>query len=503
MKKSKMITALLLCLALAAIFIACNDEKTNNPAAENPYGVNVTENPDGSDITVVDMKQKVFTFLTSGWGTGTGGGNLSADIVPEDLGSDPDPILQLAYERQIKIEQTYNVALKQVNFEDSSGAVTQYTNSILANDGAYDAAITTCVYFTPLVSGNYLVDWKDILTVDMDKPYWNSNFYEAMSILGRHYAADGDISKRRLECVWIMAFNKTLIVENGLESPFDLVKEQRWTYDMMHEMGKEVADDLNGDGKRRLADDLWGINYTVDSIMGIISASGVKIAETDGGGVPVLTVGSEINLAKLDKIYATMRDNTYSVDTLFNGLVGGGVGKYADAEIFVDGRCLFLAAATHNIMGQGGYNLRETDVDFGIIPYPKWDLTTPDYLPYTANNYHPVLTIPNTNRDLDNTGILLEAMAYEGMNTITIEFYESLLKRKTARDNASADMIDYIFGNLRYDVGLMYNLGGIGGLLGWDMSMNLRLNIVSQIESNTPEWQHAIDVMIEEIEKNR
>jgi hypothetical protein len=298
-----------------------------------------------------------------------------------------------------------------------------------------------------------------------------------------------------------MAFNKDIISENQFESPFDLVKEGRWTYDKMHEYGRIAARDINGDGRMTLEDDLWGINYTGDSIFGIINSSGVRLVEFDSSGMPEITVNNQINLDRLIKIFDTMRDASYSVDTLFSPLAGS-VGNFRDIELFGDGRALFVAAGVHNIAGHDGFNLRSTDVDFGIIPYPKWDETVPDYTPFTAGGFHPVLTVPQTNRNLEHTGIILEAMAYEGMKGLRPEFYESLLKTKTARDEESEEMIDFIFDNIQYDVGNMFNFGDMLRTFGYDISQNQNMQIASQIERNMGRWQRAIDAVINEIGKN-
>jgi hypothetical protein len=60
-------------------------------------------------------------------------------------------------------------------------------------------------------------------------------------------------------------------------------------------------------------------------------------------------------------------------------------------------------------------------------------------------------------------------------------------------------MIDYIFGNLNYDIGTMYNFGGILGEFGYNMSTNLANNIVSSFERNMTVWQNALDKLVGEI----
>ena len=507
--KSKVFIVLLLCVALLLPLAACSkneeksDDNNNSNTATESSDVESAEpaDPDAPNLPKIDMGGKTFTILTSGWG---GDSNLSNDLAVEEYTG--EPIDDASYERKIKIEQEYNCKIVQFNESDSNEVVTKYVNSILAADNAYAFAVTTCTNFSSLLLGNYLIDLKELPYVDMDKPYWDKDFNNSMAIMGKNFAASGDISKRRLECVWIMCFNKAMITDYNLESPYDLVKEGKWTYDKMHEMGKMVAHDINGDGVMNRVDDIWGINYTGDTIMGIINSSGVKIAELDANGIPQLTIDTEANLGKLMRIYTEMRDNTYSIDTLFQS--GGGVTGLPDAQIFSEGRCLFLACATHNVSqiregDSADIGLRTMQTDFGIIPYPKWDESQANYMPHTAGNYHPVISVPITNDDLENTSIIMEALAYEGRKTIIPIFYDSLLKTKTARDEESVEMLDYIFGNMSYDVGNMYNIGGIVGVFGYEMSTNLRANIVSTVEKNKVKWQKAIDDMITEIEKTQ
>ena len=407
MKKIKIITAVLLCLVLAAAFIACSEKEKEKTNTQTPTGTNTegprVEHPDAPDLEPFDMGKKTFTFFLLD--------EQRPEIAPETLSTPdaPDPIEEAVYQRKLKIEELYNITLNQV----IAGAdpIKQYQDAIFADDTTYDAAITRCENITSMLVGNYLRDFEEIPNLNPDKEYWNTNFYNSLSLLGKHYLLDGDISKKSLECVWILAFNKTLIKNNGLESPFDLVKNGEWTYDKMHEMAKHVAKDTDGDGKMTLENDLWGINYNGNTIMGVINSSGVRLAELDQDGIPVLTMGNEINLAKLEKIYTSMRNPVYSIDTLFKA--GGGTTDFRDVQIFREDRCLFVLTATNNVSGFDGYNLRSAEVDFGIIPYPKWDSTITKYTPYTANNFHPVLTVPNTNRDLENTGKILDMMCIE------------------------------------------------------------------------------------------
>jgi len=331
------------------------------------------------------------------------------------------------------------------------------------------------------------VDFKELPYIDINKPYWNRDYYDSLALMGKHFTVMGDITRRSLLCTWIMCFNKDIIEANKLENPYDLVKNGKWTYDKMIEMAKQIGNDLNSDGKMVIMDDMWGINYDGDSLAGIYANVGVRLAELDAEGVPQLIMDTEINLTKLVHIYTTIKDTSYSVDMLFHN---GGTGLTMTAA-FGEERALFLAGASQHVE-----QLRAIDTNFGIIPYPKWDEAQEKYMSSTAGSYHPTIVVPQTNDDLFNTSVVMESLAYWGKELVSPEFYESLLKTKTARDEESSEMIDYIFGNIIYDIGNMYNLGGdVRGLMIW----NNNANLVSLIERNKPVWQKTIDDLMKTV----
>jgi hypothetical protein len=491
MKKFKFVFTVLLCLAMVFPFIACGDNDSGRTTSKST-DISADLDPNAPKLPEFNAGNGKFTFLTTA--LSEDGGSLSGDIAPETLSADPDPVGEAAYMRKLQIENMYNVQLVSVAGKGIEVTNNLLKNAILAGDNSYDAAVMCGANFTSLLTdGKILADFEEVPYINMEKPYWNSNFYESMALLGKHYAADGDISIRGRQCVYIMPFNKNIIALNGMESPYDLVRDGQWTFDKMCEMAKSAANDMDGDGKMLLANDLYGLTYGGDATIGIINATGVKLIEINSDGFPQLTVGTEINVAKMMKIYEEIRNNSYSIDTLFN--TQAPLGTFGEIDAFADERSLFVATYTSFI-----YRLREIDVNFGIIPFPKWSIED-EYIPTTIGIYHPVLVIPSTNENLEFTGAILEMLAYEGSKELIPEYYESLLKTKVARDNESEEMIDYIFENLQYDIGNILNLGDMLGSFGYPMSMSPRTQISSTVEKNSGKWLRAIARVVEEIEK--
>jgi hypothetical protein len=341
-----------------------------------------------------------------------------------------------------------------------------------------------------------LTDLGDLPHVDFNNSWWRRGAYEAMGINGRHFGITGDVTMDELRWVWTVCFNKNMIADHGFDSPFDLVKSGDWTFDRVLEMSRAVARDIDGDGAMT-ENDIWGINYTGDTIMGILIGLGITIAELDSDGIPVLTIGSAANLAKLETIYTRLFDITHSVDTLFQlpNMVGRNVGDFTDTEIFEANRNLFLFTAPHQVEA-----LRQTEVNFGIVPYPKYDQSQPDYRPSVGGIFLPIICVPKTNSDLENTSIFMEAFAEEGSKTIVPAFYDNILMYRMARDEESTEMLQYIFGNIHYDTGKIFNFGDISSTLaGFDTSANRRTTVASMVERNLSRWETAIERLVDEV----
>ena len=115
--------------------------------------------------------------------------------------------------------------------------------------------------------------------------------------------------------------------------------------------------------------------------------------------------------------------------------------------MFIAGQGLFIDMPVFYLE-----TLRAMDTDFGLIPYPKYDEAQTEY--YSRIEGCEQTCIPVTNvKDLEMTGVVLEAMASDSAQNLVPAFYETLLKSKHTRDNESEDMLEIVFGNRVFDWG--------------------------------------------------
>lgn len=481
MKNLKFIILILLCVMI--ILPSCSgkpDDQDSNPKEIGESVNNSTEQPTESEpeILVKDMNGKEFRILTSGWWDNA---SLEVhDLCPEEYIG--EPLNDTAYDRKIKIEETYNCKITQSGGSyEPSDDMQSLIKSVQAGDHAYDISMMRGINFTNLLTKNYLINLDDLENIDFDNPWWNKNCSDALYFGAKRYGVSGNISSTEINLAALMCFNKDILQNYRLESPYDLVKSGDWTFDKVVEMAKQVAHDLDGDGKMTESD-IWGISYDRDRVWNLLNSCEIKLIEVSSDGYPQITIDSGENIYKIQKIFTKLFDESYSAQ-----------GRRIPVSFSTE-RVLFRFGWALDVVG-----LREYDFDFGIIPLPKYDTQQKEYISNIYGLGLNIICVPSTNTDMENTGLLMEALSYEGKKSVIPVFYENILKTKSARDNESEDMIDYIFGNLNYDTGTLLNFDNFTQKI-CEMAETLDTNIASFVEKNKPKCEKDILKIMNAIE---
>ena len=137
-------------------------------------------------------------------------------------------------------------------------------------------------------------------------------------------------------------------------------------------------------------------------------------------------------------------------------------------------------------------SLRDMEADFGILPYPKYDEAQSDY--YSRVAYYWACIVPVTNKDLEFTGAMLEALNCESANSVVPAYYEIALKGKYSRDNESEQMLQLISDNRIIDIGDTTLCGEIrDGFIAQLFKSNKRENLESKLASAEKTIQKYID----------
>ena len=487
----KLCVLLILC---AIIFGACGSGSGNR--ADTPDAASPDESATGGDIPeatealglppglpLSDMNGKEITLGLTNWSNYF---PLSIqDIEVEELTG--EAINDAAFNRNIFMEQTFNCKINTVVYPGNGEALTGLRKQVKAGDETLDLVFFRAIGMMPPLTENLLRDFDDIPHINTDDPWWNKSSIEAMSIGGKVYSLLGDYSKTVWSCVWLTYFNKDLVSDFALEDPYQLVRDGKWTLNKMYEMGKQVASDLNGDGKMGTVDDRVGFMHINNTATALFNGFGEKLVDIDAGGLPYVSLGKESAISKAMHIAEILSDH----DVFLNAHMRTSDAYVYEAGMFVWGQSLFSLGGVYYAP-----EMRAMEQMFGLLPYPKYDENQTEWFNPIHTAAIPLITVPITNGDFENMGLFIDAFTYQGHINIRPQFYDVMLQRKVARDGESEEMLDFIFNNIFMDIGEAYDFGGIYGSFN-SMVCSNKADIAAWLEKNTPKIEKEINKFVD------
>jgi hypothetical protein len=490
---------LVMCIA-AALFFACGSDETPNDNAnsaetnegDNDGGGQTEPEPEEEMIPFPhearDFGGRTLTFLIDRQWDGN-----SLDVVDYSIEELTGDVLNDAYyNRNAIIEEMFNVKLEGFSVEDISSRAPRTVQSGIDEYVAFLPRLMHAGTFASRGLGVHAFDTN----LTLDAPWWDQNILDDTSIGGAAYFFAGDIFIKHYDGIALLMFNKRLLADLSLESPYELVNNNQWTIDNFNSMVKKGTMDLDGDNVMTRHDQ-FGFVTQLDSVTSWVNASGARIVSKDKDDMPVFTGNSERIGSLVDKMLEIYTDDTYCMHRDAYDRDGGG-GQLVQFWIFPEGRGLFYWAFPRYM----DLGLRDMEDPFGILPMPKWDSNQDRYYA-TLNNWHSyTYMIPRTVEDVDSVSILLDAMAYYGRQVIRPAYYDVCLQRKYTRDEESSAMLDIVFASTVYDLGTVYGIGNFIGQLEGDVR-NHRNNLAANYERVEPAIDRDIGNLIDAFDTHR
>ena len=352
------------------------------------------------------------------------------------------------YQRNIAVSDRLNVNLDVAigdGWEKYNNTVSAIRASVQAADGAYDVIAGWSARIPSLSLEGLFLDAQTVPYLDLEKPWWNQSCRTELTIGNRLFFVTGDITQSMIDPMYVYAFNQKLAEDLGIEDPYTVVNEGRWTIDYLRRQTADISNDLNGDGKMD-ENDFWGIStFQINAMDNYMQSTRVSLMSRDAEGMPVLDVDMERMTTLLEKVYGLCFENP-------GCRVGPGDQPGAAHTIFKEDRALYTTLT----MGHVRTALAEMESDFGILPYPKLNEEQPVY-GTRVQDALTLFSVPIDCRNVELSGAVMEAVAAENYRKVTPTVYDVAMKTKYSRDPASAAMIDLIQQSVLINFESIYN----------------------------------------------
>ncbi len=483
MKHRNLKQVLLPSALLLALLISCGDGGNAADTSADTTSVSggeteaVTEaGYPAPDTTGLDFGGEEFRFLTPEWGS-------FWNYFPDEMtGESYDDAL---YNRISNVQNELNVKIVNTWSIDAN-LHTDLMKSVMAGDDAHDAAFTHMIYgIADMATSKALYNLDDLTKLNFDAPWWKKDMIDYFRIGTETYYAFGDIIISSPTCMFI---NKGIAAEYDMPDHYQLVRDGKWTYDLFLSEVKSVSVDVNGDGIMGPEDKTGFAGDMTEALSNIPSACGINLTKATDDGLE-LTFYSD----KLVEIF----NDTY--DVLLNDNYSQGYFRHTESgQDFSDNLALFTITSPGAMPG-----LREIDMDFGVLPMPKYDEAQANYAGLAWPCF---VCVPNTIQRTDLVGATLEQFAYESQDVQTA-YMEDLIRGKSTRDEESLEMLDIIFDTQVIEIGANY--------LGFDQNFHKvfycfyelmskkNQNISSHYEKSKDAVQKVLDDLYDKIIENQ
>lgn len=247
------------------------------------------------------------------------------------------------------------------------------------------------------------------------------------------YAVTGNANKS-LEYMYGVYFNKDLAKSLGIESPYQAVYNNYWTWDTFKAYTKTALDAGYGG---------FTSYCTYSEFSGIVMAStGYTFADTGFGMIPQRNEPADILYYACDLFREMLSDGSYS------GTVAGG--PYAESlDEFKAGKTLFCIGT----VGMSGM-LGSMSDQWGILPIPKYSQEQPYYYTHIDSSM-PVFAVLKSSNSIENTSLALKALNTASGYYFREGYYNHLLLNSIC-DTDTLSMLDRIYDGAILDFAYLF-----------------------------------------------
>ena len=384
------------------------------------------------------------------------------------------------YKRNRYLSEKYHVKLE-VLYKDFQQIASFANEMVQVSEHCFDIITSGFMYQFFLAVNGRIYEKSGIPVIDLSREYWNQSILSDTSINGKNHYFVSDANIWSMNAAGVVFFNVDMLDDlNISENPYELVRNNGWTYDKMTEMSRAVYTDLDGDKTVSLADRFGSVS-TVAACETMFVGLGGSIIGKDGDDIPNVAVTEQKNIDIIEKLVNFWSDDSSLLINRYESYSSPREGGNLLADTLLDNRALFSQEQLYQLS-----TFADSEYVIGMVPCPKYNESQKNYDTFVHMAHGSATSVPLFlgGTDLEIVGYILEDMAWYSNKTIRPEYYDVNLKSRRAQDSESAEMLDVIFSHIRVDIGTLMESSGIN-------ARNIIRNLVQSKNNNVTSYINA------------
>ena len=447
----KRISLLLLCLLLATAMlfgvVGCNEKKPNpQETTDGSDDIEETEPSTEEDLLADLPKRNYLTESGSPTEIKILNNTSNYGLTIMDTDNMDTQLDSTIFSRNRYIEEELGISFAVT--EMSYGEITSLMGT-LAQGGAYayDLVYNESRDQMVVVQKNayYSVnDYKQYL--DLSKPWWYEDAINDITISGNNFLLAGDMQMMFNDSIWCLAYNKEIVNDHMSDdpTPYKLVEKGEWTMEKLYQVVTNTQ--IDGDEER------YGVVSWINFASAMMAASNIQLVvkdETDGlVANPVDDRFVTIYRNLLEKFFESNGEGeinairtSYDSQSYLSGKFPEEVANFQ--ALFTSGKATFMAGT----VGDMRTYLPGSEVQYGIIPLPKYEVSQKEYISYVYEGAA-YCGIPRAVKaeDLERICTVMEWLGGHSYDSYRPYYYDVVLDGRVSKDPTAAKMLDIIFG---------------------------------------------------------
>lgn len=483
MKRFTAITLAILMLLSTSVILSCAEKQTaeniDTTVSDSTAESTEPEINYAPDLPDTDFEGAAFSMVSRDDAFHSYAAHTH-DLFAEEMTG--DLMNDATYERNTRIAEKYNVEFKITTFNETTNEYAPNSaveKAVKAGSDEFDLLLTHMIFGAGSAMNGYYLNWNSLPYIDSEKPYWVQGAVLGYSVGDKLLLSLSDMCVSSNDNTHCMLFNKKIHENFQLANIYDIVDNNKWTFDQFREMTRNVSSDIDGDGKMTEADQFGYFIGGGSGQLNYLWAGGSQITSKDENNVPYLNMLSERTIAIYDFLY----ELRFSDDAFYTAAWHLPFAW----EFFSADKALFMTTQIGVIN-----DLRNMDTDFGIIPYPKFDEAQEKYGHY-VDGHATLMAVPMTVGNTEKVGIIIEALSYDSYKNLVPIYYDTIITTKFTRDEESGAMLDIIYNSRVFDFAYVYD--------NWNLAFAFSTMLDAKTENFTSYYEKKEKVEIKQLEK--
>ncbi len=497
MKAVRIFSFFLVILMMVSAFAACGNTpqdttgKSQNTKPENENGEVQDTVP-----TDLDYTGETVTFLVR-----DNNDKYKYELACEDLLN--DSLYDAVHYRNIDVETRLGLKIKAAG---QNGAYDNYaqwnevlSTSVLTNTGDFDGAAFYLSTGSALAKDGIYYNLL-ALTYDEDgylnfeKPWWNQSMSDELVVNNALFFAGGSLTTSQISDGVCVFFNRDLFNEKYPDvrdaTLYQLVRDGKWTADKMAQYVSGAWTDVNSNGIIDDGDVVGTRNHAIGRSAGQMDpwvfAMGLKLTKTNMYG--------EVEIALLD---SNLTPAYEKVRNIFGNNPGALLTTDPSNETcLANGNVLFFTTALSE-----GAKMRNTTVNFGVLPLPKYDEEQENYYTCFGNAASALAVCSNLGDDrAAMVSAVLELLSAESYKQVVPVYYETVLKGHYSREQADAEMYDRIIQSFVFSFGFAFSSRDLSAIGSVFRDLSPTFDLQNFIDSRKDTWETNLENLMAALE---